>query len=225
MTAPAAVVSALLTYYASFMMVAGLKLIGRQRLDTRVAFTIGGSISLALGARTYGSSNGVDADWVGLLSTSMVTVGILTAIGLTVLFRAGARRRRAVVLRGDRDGPAIDPAEVLVTTLGELELATSPDEVPDYVSEVLDEIDQRHLADGEVRAEVSTDDLQLRIVVTYEGRPLDIQPARPLDRDDLTDENIFAAGLARYLDAPRPDDLTVRTRGDEVELVLVYELV
>ncbi len=41
----------------------------------------------------------------------------------------------------------------------------------------------------------------------------------------LTDENIFALGLSRYLDITRPDSVDVRTRGHRVRLRFTYDLV
>lgn len=226
-TAPAAVVSALLVYYASFMMIGGVKLVFRQRLDSRATFVLGGSISLALGARTYGMSSTTSdgTDWVGLITGSMVTVGVLTAVGLSLLFRIGQRRRRRFSLHVDGDAtPAVVSAQV-GRAVDELVDDRAGDGPRRTASAIVAEVISRGLADSDVEARVSTDDLRLRVELTYDGRPLDVDPRRPLDADDLTDENVFAAGLARYLDVPRPDDLRVTTRGRQVHLELTYDLV
>lgn len=226
-TAPAAVVSALLVYYGSFMMIGGVKLIVRQRLDARATFVLGGSISLALGARTYGlgSTARDGTDWVGLITGSMVTVGVLTAVTLSLLFRIGQRRRRTFSLHVDgEDAPARVSADVS-RAVDELVANSAGDGPRRTASAIVSEVISRGLADGDVEARVTTDASRLVVELTYDGRPLDIDPRRPLDEDDLTDENVFAAGLARYLDVPRPDDLKVATRGSQVRLKLTYDLV
>ncbi len=226
-TAPAAVVSALLTYYASFMMIGGVKLIFRQRLDARATFIVGGSISLALGARTYGLASVPrgSTDWAALITGSMVTVGVLSAMGLSLLFRIGQRRHRTFTLELEGgDGPR-EVSAVVSEAVDELAPGMGADGPSRTTSMIVAEVISRGLADGEVEARVSSDDVQLRIDLRYEGRPLEVEPLRPLQDDDLTDENVFAAGLSRYLDVPRPDDLSVRTRRDEVHVELTYDLV
>ena len=190
-------------------------LVFRQRLDSRATFVLGGSISLALGARTYGMTS-VTSDgtgWVGLITGSMVTVGVLTAVGLSLLFRIGQRRRRRSSLHvGGDDAAAVGSAQV-GRVVDELVDDTAGDGPRRTCSAIVAEVIRRGLADRDVEARVSTDDLRLRVDLTYDGRPLDVDPRRPLDADDLTDENVFAASMARYLDVPRPDDLKVTTHG------------
>ncbi|MEL7208463.1 MAG: solute carrier family 23 protein, partial [Actinomycetota bacterium] len=226
-TAPAAVVSALLMYYASFMMIGGVKLIVRQHLDTRATFVLGASIGLALGARTYGLADGSSqgTDWVALITGSMVTVGVLSAMGLSLLFRVGQSRHESFSLQVAGEESPRQVSMAVSEAIDELEVGIDADAASRYAGLLASEVVRRGLADGPVEADLSTDDLELRIELRYDGRPLDVQPMRPLEGEDLTDENVFAAGLSRFLDAPRPDDVTVRTRGSTVRLELVYDLV
>ena len=160
---------------------------------------------------------------MGLVTSSMVTVGVLTAVALTLLFRIGQRRRVSIDLAPTSG--ADQARDQVSSSMAELDVGPSAAEVPAFVAEIVDEVVQRRLADGEIRATVSTDDLEVRVDLRYECQALDLAPMRALGRDELTDENVFAAGLARYLDGPRPDDVVTRTRGDEVHVSLVYQLV
>lgn len=227
-TAPAAVVSALLVYYASFMIVGGVRLVTRQPLDLRATFVVGISLSLALGARVYGVGPGEDADWLTLVSSSMMTLGSLSAVLLSLVLRIGSRRRAELVLSvagagGGRSGAL---QEDLRASLDEVGVAASvAGDAVTLTGDAVERIRQLGLADGPVHARVAADDVVLSIELDYDGEPLRVEPSRPIDAEAATDENVFALGLSRYLDIARPDDVEVRTSGRRVRLRFRYELV
>jgi xanthine permease XanP len=229
-TAPATVVSALLIYYASYMFIGGLRLIVRQHLDLRTTFIVGTSMSVALGARFYSASTETGSDWVALTASSMLAMGVLTAVILNLIFRIGLPRQSAFVIQVEDDGPGGNPLGVISTDLRSAFAEVDIDdprtaEAVRLGAMVAREIVDQGLAAGEISARVSTDDVQMRVELVYDGEPLVLTPHRLSGPDRFADENVFVAGLDRFFDVAPPDDVTVRTRGSRVTMAFVYDVV
>lgn len=224
-TAPTAVVAALLMFYSSFMIVGGLRLIGRQSLDMRATFVLGVSLTVAFSSQSVRDPLLVFMPlWLKAVVGSMLTTGMVTAVFLTLLFRVGIRRQETFHLQINDEAPTRVSTEIGQRAQ---QLGARAQVVRDAAAlsaTVIRKIHDHGLASGEVGVSVSYDRVTLKIEFDYAGKPLNLSPyARPTT-DDLVDENVFSSGLSSYLDEVYPDDFAVKVSDGRVKLTLGFEV-
>jgi hypothetical protein len=88
-------------------------------------------------------------------------------------------------------------------------------------SQILDLIQDRHLADGPVRATVSFDEPEFAVEVAYHGTALHLPPHR-LQPKELVEEEAFSSGLAGYLVGVHADRVQVVAKDSECHIRLKF---
>jgi xanthine permease XanP len=134
----------------------------------------------------------------------MLSLTLIVALVLNLLFRIGIRRRDAFAFE-DRD-LAMDKFAAFLQARGKswsvsaevIERATSSKH------QVLEHLAAAHLVQGGTRAVVSYDELQLLIEITYEGSLLTL-PNVGVRRRVFLEEESFSYGLADFLTGVYPD--------------------
>lgn len=102
---PAAVIGAALTFSGCFLVTSAIQMIASRMLDARKVFVLGVSFALGLAAFAYPehfeAAPGWLAPWVG----SALSISVVTAVLLNLLFRIGIHFRNALTLDSERFDP------------------------------------------------------------------------------------------------------------------------
>jgi NCS2 family nucleobase:cation symporter-2 len=218
---PLSVVGAGLVFSGSFITVSGVKIIAAHDFDTRRTFTIGIPLFLALGQEAFRTYFEALPGLLRSITDSMLSVATVAAILLNLVFRIGNRRSYAAEVRlVDGSGDALGHA---LQERGK-KWGIGPDVVgraAEASSQILDLIQDRHLADGPVRATVSFDETDFTVDVAYHGTALHLPPHR-LQPKELVEEEAFSSGLAGYLVGVHPDRVRVTAKDSECHIRLEF---
>lgn len=203
-------------FTASFMVAGGIQIIASRELDARKTFVIGVALLLGLSRAMFPDYYASLPPSIQALTGSLLSVAMLSAIVLNLIFHLGARRSTALVLEvaGRREGTDAALTAVIERTAKSWKLA--PDvaaRARDVTEGAVHLIQDGRLADGPITVKISADEVTLEIVLEYQGDLLSLRPPRPVSEDNLVEEQPFVKGLAGFLVGVYPD--RARTSADE----------
>ena len=201
---PLSVVGSALVFTASFMIAGGIQIMVSRNIDTRMTYVIGISLVLGLSKDVYTDYFSALPPYLHPLTGSMLSLTLIVALGLNLLFRIGIRRRDAFAL-GDKD-LAIDEFAAFLAARGKTWGVTGDvvERATQSTLQVLEHLASAHLVQGQTRAEVGYDELTLAIVITYEGSLLTL-PNVGVRRRIFLEEESFSFGLADFLTGGYPE--------------------
>ncbi len=99
---PAAVIGAALTFSGSFLVTSAIQMIASRMLDSRKVFVLGISISLGVAAFVYPDHFAHAPDWLVPWVGSPLSIAVVTAVLLNILFRLGIHSRNALTIDSRR---------------------------------------------------------------------------------------------------------------------------
>jgi NCS2 family nucleobase:cation symporter-2 len=221
---PEAVVGAGLVFTASFMIAGGIQIIAARELDARKTFVIGVALLLGLSRSMFPEYYDALPAPLRALSGSLLSVAMLSAIALNLVFHLGLRRTARLVLAvKDGRGPADTAlAEALQRSATSWKVdGAAAQRALEVTEQTIHLIEDGHLADGPVTVDLSFDETTLEVALAYRGDLLNLPARRPVSEDNLIEEQPFVKGLAGFLAGVYPD--RARTSADEgqcrIELV------
>jgi xanthine permease XanP len=103
---PLSVAGAMLVFTGALMIAGGIQIMVSRNIDTRMTLVIGISLLLALSRKVFPAYFEELPSYLHSLAASSLALGIAAAVGLTLLFRLGIRRREAIVLAKSEDSLA-----------------------------------------------------------------------------------------------------------------------
>ncbi len=218
---PVGIAGAVLVFTAAFLVVSGIQVMLTHELDLRSGFAVSIALFVGLFSQVNPEYFARLPDWLHTVTSDMLTISLVIAIALTLLFRIGIRRRDAATW------DATDAARAdLDTVLNREAKAWRLDEsVTDRARHALETV-TGHLKEGAylttpVAIEASFDSLELDVTLVYRGRPPPV--LRHGSRLDLHHEDAAAgSGLAGFFLGTGADRTTVTTRDDEVTIRLSF---
>jgi NCS2 family nucleobase:cation symporter-2 len=192
---PPAVTGAALIFTGSILLVSGIKLITSNPLDTRKTFIVGISLLLGLSRQVFPAYYQKLAPWMQPLTGSTLAIATLVAILLNLLFRLGNRRSASLTIKGE--GPAWTQIEDFLQRQGKiwelkpemLALASRS------AKEAFDLIVAQTLSPGPVTLELSFDDPELSLGISYQGNPLNLTAIMPAPAK-ISEDIPFSQGLS-----------------------------
>ena len=217
---PPEIAGAILIFTSSFMIASGIEIVASRSISTRTCFAL--SIGLLLGLATQvhaGYFRSLPSPWDDILG-NMLTVSLAAAIGLTLLFRIGIRRRDAMAwhtadaLAGF--GPFLDK-QASAWKLG-TELVTRAKE---GVSDVVAHIRDGHFIDAPLEIATSYDGLDLLVELKYRGRPPSLAQTEA-GHERMHEEAAVSAGLKGFGASSHADRTSISTEGDRVSVKLWF---
>jgi NCS2 family nucleobase:cation symporter-2 len=218
---PLSVVGSALVFTASFMIAGGIQIMVSRNIDTRMTYVIGISLVLGLSKDVYTDYFAALPPYLHPLTGSMLSLTLIVALGLNLLFRIGIRRRDAFAL-GDRE-LAIDKFAAFLAARGKAWGVTGDvvERATQSTLQVLEHLASAHLVQGQTRAEVSYDELTLAVVITYEGSLLTL-PNVGVRRRIFLEEESFSFGLADFLTGVYPDRMESSAKDNVVTIKLLF---
>jgi len=192
---PVAVTGAALIFTGSILLGSGVKLITSRPLDTRRTFIFGTSLLLGLSHEVFPAYYGTLAPWLQPLTGSCLAIATLVAILLNLIFRLGNRRTGSLSVAGNEK--AWTQIEGFLQKQGEtwelrpemLALASRS------AKEAWDLIMAHRLSQGPVALELSFDEPEFRLEITYHGAPLNPPEVGPMPAE-VSETIPFSEGLS-----------------------------
>ncbi|MEO1223967.1 MAG: solute carrier family 23 protein [Pseudomonadota bacterium] len=218
---PQAVVGAALLFTASFMIAGGIQIMVSRNIDTRMTFVIGVPMVMGLGREVYHTFFTRLPQILQPLTNTMLSVAVVTALVLHLIFRLGSTRKAA--LEVDETAHAREDLSGLLRDRGKA-WGVADDIIDRAVStcdQVLDHIERAHLITGDLRAQISYDDFTLVVGLDYSGTLLSL-PNVGVKRRVFLEEESFSYGLADFLTGVYPDRMESSARGTNVSIGLYF---
>jgi len=224
---PGSVVGAGLVFTASFMVAGGIQIIASRELDARKTFVIGVALLLGLSRAMFPDYYASLPHGVQALTGSLLSVAMLSAIVLNLVFHLGTRRSTRLVLEvaGQREATDAALTEVIERTTKSWKLTP---EVAARAREVMKGavhlIGDGRLADGPITVKISADELTLDVALEYRGDLLNLPAPRSVSEDNLVEEQPFVKGLAGFLVGVYPDRVRTSTDEGRCRVTLSFDL-
>ncbi|HMN87856.1 MAG TPA: solute carrier family 23 protein [Bauldia sp.] len=218
---PEEVIGGIFVFVAAFLITGGMQIMMLHGLDIRSGFAISAALLLGLAAKIYPAYFAALPDALRMLSRDMLSIGLTTVVLLMLLFRIGIRKSEST------DRQATDAAIVAFRSLldqeaGKWKLAPDAvDRARDTIDTLVARLAEGSYAEGPIAIASSFDQLELRIDITYRGRPLALG-THPVHAHDTHEEAAMAAGLAHVVVGNQADRTSVTTRDGEVHIRLWF---
>ena len=113
---PEPVIGAAMVFTASFMIAGGIQIIVARNVDSRTTYVVGVSMLLGLSREVFPNYFKQASSIVHLFTGSMMSIGVMTAFLLNLVFRIGATRR--VALQFERSDASIEDLEKALRARG-----------------------------------------------------------------------------------------------------------
>jgi xanthine permease XanP len=218
---PLSVIGGMLVFTGALMIAGGIQVMVSRSIDTRMTYVIGISFLLGLSRLVYPDYFDELPPYLQSLTGSTLALGIASAIGLTLLFRLGLRRREALPLETAGD-PSADLAGFLRKEGKAWKI--DPDVIDRAVSSTthaVSHLQEAHLISKPVGLSASYDGTDLRVELQYEGRSPSL-PDLKMPTGHLAEEESSSHGLASFLSGVYADRVDSSTKGSLASLRLYF---
>jgi len=218
---PQPVIGAALVFTASFMIVGGIQIIVSRNVDNRGTYVVGVSLLLGLAREIFPAYFKHVAPVLHLLTDSMMSIGVLSAFLLNLIFRIGARRSATFEVE-DASASTAD-IERLFHARGRAWSVPSDiiDRAVGTTEQVLQHLGETELMTGSSSVTMTYDDFDLTISMRYRGA-LPSFPYVGIRKHFFLEEESFSYGLADFLTGVYPDRMEARAAGENAEIRLIF---
>jgi hypothetical protein len=210
------------------MFVSGAQLIMSRMINSRRKFMIG--ISMVIGSSIIlmpELTANVPPDLKPILGSGL-SMGVLAAIALNLLFRIGVAQQSEITLDGNKSGSRMTEfLEECGADWGARQDIIS--RASTAVGEALEELNRTKLIEGMAKLKAQFDEYKLILTLTYPGKKIPIEPQKQLDLDALLDEEGDAgldaaiSNISGVLIKNLADKVTSSEVSGNSELKLVFE--
>lgn len=201
---PGAVAGTSLLFAGAFIFVSGLEIMTSRLLDARKTFVIGfafmGGLAVDLLPHAFEGAPG----WIKPLLVSSLVLGPVSALLLNAVFRLGVRRVQKLVVHPTQ--PDAATIEQFMETHGASWGARRDviDRAKFNLTQSIETIVEGCEPQGPLEVEVTFDEFNLDVRVSYAGPPLDLPDKRPTNEEIMESEEgqcrLAGFMLRRYAD-------------------------
>jgi len=210
-----------MVFTSSFMIAGGIQIITSRNVDSRTTYVVGVSLLLGLAREIFPAYFKRAAPIVHLFTGSMMSIGVISAFLLNLVFRIGAKR--SVVLEFENsDTPAAELERLLRARGRAWSVAADViDRAVQTTEQVLQHLTEASLMTGTPSAVMTYNDFDLTISIRYQGALLSL-PNVGVRRHFFLEEESFSYGLADFLTGVYPDRMEARSEGQNSEIRLIF---
>ena len=218
---PQPVIGALMVFTASFMIAGGIQIILSRSIDSRATYVVGVSLLLGLSREIFPVYFARAVPLVHEFTGSMMSIGVISAFLLNLIFRIGATRSATFEFENS-DTPIAD-LERLLRARGKA--WSVPADVVDRANASTGQVMQ-HLVDadliiGSPSVTMTYNDFDLEISIRYHGALLSL-PNAGVRKHFFLEEESFSYGLADFLTGVYPDRMEARAAGKNATIRLIF---
>jgi NCS2 family nucleobase:cation symporter-2 len=203
---PPPVIGATLIFAISFMIIAGLQIIATRMLDVRRTFVLGLAIIFGLSADLAPQLYTSVHPWVKPIFSSSLALGSISAIVINLLMRIGISNHSFLELHISQhnSGDIFNFMEKQGAKWGaRREIVTS---AAGAVNEVLESVTALNLTKGPLQVEVTFDELNFDIDISYEGTLLQFSE-KPPSPEELLQEQDAIGYLSGFIISRQVDQM------------------
>jgi NCS2 family nucleobase:cation symporter-2 len=218
---PQPVIGAAMVFTSSFMIAGGIQIITSRNVDSRTTYVVGVSLLLGLAREVFPDYFQRATPVVHLFTGSMMSIGVMSAFLLNLIFRVGATR--SVVFEFEKSDRPIEEVDRLLRPRGRV-WSIAPDVMDRAVAtteQVFQHLDDAGLMTGRPSVVMTYNDFDLTISVRYQGALLSLPNVGVRKRFFLEQES-FSHGLADFLTGVYPDRMEARAEGQNAEIRLIF---
>src|SRR5215472_12875417 len=218
---PQPVIGASMVFTSSFMIAGGIQIIISRNLDSRATYIVGVSLLLGLSREIFPAYFKQAAPLLHLFTDSMMSIGVLSAFLLNLIFRIGAMR--SATFEFEDSDIAAGEIERLLRARGKAWSVPSDivDRAVGSTEQVLQHIVDADVIVGSPLLTMTYNDFDLTIAMQYQGALLSL-PNVGIRKRFFLEEESFSYGLADFLTGVYPDRMEARTAGQDVEIRLIF---
>ncbi|WP_288901539.1 solute carrier family 23 protein [uncultured Sneathiella sp.] len=220
---PNAVIGAILMFTASFMISGGIQIMMSRNIDNRMTYVIGFSMLLGLSRDVFQNYFKSLPGFFHPFTSSMMPIAVLSALALHLTFRLGSRRKANVGF--EKVEHSVDEFSHILQEKARawnIDSGTAS-RAESTATQVLEHIRRASLANGPVAVELSFDDFNFIIGITYQGMLLSL-PHVGVKHGVLLEEEAFSYGLADFLIGAYPDKMESFARGQDIRIQLQFNV-
>lgn len=219
---PPPVMGATLIFAISFMIIAGLQIIGSRVLDVRRTFILGLALIFGLSADMMPQMYASVHPWIKPVFSSSLALGTVTAIVMSFFMRIGISDRSSLTLQPGRHSS--DDVFAFVEKQGGIWGARREviNKAAGALNEALESVTGLGLAKSPLEVEMKFDELNLDINVTYDGAlfPLPLTPPSP---EELLEDDAALAKLSGFLIRQRVDKVNSSVKDGRCTIHFHYD--
>ena len=218
---PQPVIGAAMVFTASFMIAGGIQIIVSRNVDSRGTYVVGVSLLLGLAREIFPTYFERAAPLLHLFTGSMMSIGVMSAFLLNLIFRIGATRSATF----EFEDAATSAADLERLFRARARVWSVPSDAIDRAVGTTEQVLQ-HLVDAELMTgspsvTMTYNDVDLTISIQYEGALLSL-PNVGIRKRFFLEEESFSYGLADFLTGVYPDRMEARAAGQDVEIRLIF---
>ena len=218
---PLPVMAAAMLFTSVFIIISGIQIITSRILDARRTLVIGMGVMAFLAVSMFPGLFAGAPHWLQPLVSSPLVLATLVALLLNLIFRIGVRRKVAT---------AIDPTRVdydelrnfiernCATWGARRDVATRAESALQLAFEVI--LESAEVA-APIHCEISYDEFDIDVVLSYAGKLLDLSGQRPTIDEIVSEEG--AALLAGFLIRQQADKVQTSLEGGTAKLLLRFQ--
>jgi NCS2 family nucleobase:cation symporter-2 len=219
---PPPVMGATLIFAISFMIIAGLQIIGSRVLDVRRTFILGLALIFGLSADMMPQMYSSIHPWIKPVFSSSLALGTVTAIAMSFIMRLGISDRSSLTLQPGRHSS--DDVFAFVEKQGGIWGARREvvNKAAGALNEALESVTGLGLAKSPLQVEMKFDELNLDINITYEGAlfPLPLTPPSP---EELLEDDAALGKLSGFLIRQRVDRVNSSAKDGQCSIHFHYD--
>jgi xanthine permease XanP len=176
---PDSVVGGALVFTGSMMLVSGIQIIAAHQLDIRKTMVVGISLLLGLTHETFPGFYQTLPAWLRIIADSILSIATVSAVLLNLLFRVGIRKTSTATIETDQESR--ERLEQMIRQEGKTWGVTTDvvEEANATAKQVLNLIEEGHLADGPLTARINFDEVSFVVDIHYSGDLLRLPANRP----------------------------------------------
>lgn len=219
---PNPVMGAAILFTGCFVMVNGLQIITYRLLDARRTFIVGLALTLGLSRDIFPTFYGGLPQAVQPFVGSSLIIGLLTALALNAVFRIGVRSRVTLMFDPGVDSP--DDIRSFLEQQG-AKWGARRDVIERAIfgtAQAIESIAENSRLDGPVQIEVSFDEFNLDLKLSYRGDEFLIEDRRPTD-EEIRESDDGIRRLAGFLIQRNADRVRSSRRVDRAVLECHYQ--
>ena len=216
---PLPVAGGALLINASFMILAGIRIMTVQPISKRGLFITGMSLLGGMSFLVFPDFYQSLPFTFRLFTGSALSITTIIAVILTLTFRFGIR------LKSKHTGSEEEsPSETFISAV---EKQFKRWDIPLYLQnkirknslQIISLLEQSNIHPPKIKFEVSYDEVQFDLVILYDGPLINIQNSS-VQEDDMLEEDSFAEGLTKYLNSFSPDEykLNQNQKGSQIAM-------
>jgi xanthine permease XanP len=219
---PPPVMGATLIFAISFMIIAGLQIIGTRMLDVRRTFVLGLAIIFGLSADMVPQLYASVHPWIKPVFSSSLALGTVAAIVMNLIMRIGISSRASMVIQA---GPhSSDEVFTFMEKQGGI-WGARRDIVMNaagVLNEAVESIAGLNLAKGPLQVDAKFDELNLDIDIMYDGALLPL-PKAPPSPEELLEDEAALGNLSGFLIQRQVDKVRSSVKDDHCRIHLHFD--